>query len=173
VHTGQATGAGNEREPTREAERDIELVLSFLNTLDAEADTDRLTDTHHWRKWVAERRLGEPTELEVARRTRAVLRAAVGEPSPAIGGLPDAALSVRMDGGCPVLAADDAVSMVLTAAVRLAMIGLWERVKICPADDCRWAFYDRSRNRSRTWCSMQVCGNREKARIWREKHATA
>lgn len=36
-----------------------------------------------------------------------------------------------------------------------------ERLKICP--NCRWLFIDRSRNRSRTWCDMAVCGNRVKA----------
>ncbi|MDW9413303.1 CGNR zinc finger domain-containing protein [Sinorhizobium meliloti] len=37
-----------------------------------------------------------------------------------------------------------------------------ERLKICP--NCAWLFLDRSRNRSRTWCDMAVCGNRAKAR---------
>ncbi|MFQ6184484.1 CGNR zinc finger domain-containing protein [Sinorhizobium meliloti] len=37
-----------------------------------------------------------------------------------------------------------------------------ERLKICP--NCAWLFLDRSRNRSRTWCDMAVCGNRTKAR---------
>ena len=43
-------------------------------------------------------------------------------------------------------------------------------VKACPADDCRWAFYDRSRNRSGTWCDMSDCGNRAKARAYRKRH---
>lgn len=38
-----------------------------------------------------------------------------------------------------------------------------ERLKICP--NCEWLFIDRSRNRSRTWCDMAVCGNRAKARL--------
>ncbi|HEV7310259.1 CGNR zinc finger domain-containing protein [Ensifer sp.] len=38
-----------------------------------------------------------------------------------------------------------------------------ERLKICP--NCGWLFLDRSRNRSRTWCDMAVCGNRNKARL--------
>jgi predicted RNA-binding Zn ribbon-like protein len=46
-----------------------------------------------------------------------------------------------------------------------------ERVKICPADDCRWAFHDNSRNGSRQWCSMAVCGNRAKARAHRARQA--
>jgi predicted RNA-binding Zn ribbon-like protein len=49
----------------------------------------------------------------------------------------------------PVFTADNAVGAVLAAAARLAVLGEWERVKICPAGDCLWAFYDQSRNRSR------------------------
>jgi predicted RNA-binding Zn ribbon-like protein len=37
-------------------------------------------------------------------------------------------------------------------------------VRQCGADDCAWLFLDTSRNRTRQWCSMQGCGNREKAR---------
>ncbi|OCP16510.1 MULTISPECIES: CGNR zinc finger domain-containing protein [unclassified Ensifer] len=37
-----------------------------------------------------------------------------------------------------------------------------DRLKICP--NCGWLFLDKSRNRSRTWCDMAVCGNRSKAK---------
>jgi predicted RNA-binding Zn ribbon-like protein len=37
-------------------------------------------------------------------------------------------------------------------------------VRECGAEDCEWLFLDSTRNRSRQWCSMQSCGNREKAR---------
>ena len=36
-----------------------------------------------------------------------------------------------------------------------------ERIRICA--NCRWLFLDESRNRSRIWCDMTVCGNRQKA----------
>ncbi|MCA0279514.1 MAG: CGNR zinc finger domain-containing protein [Proteobacteria bacterium] len=36
------------------------------------------------------------------------------------------------------------------------------RLRICP--NCRWLFIDRSRNGSRMWCDMAVCGNRQKAK---------
>jgi len=62
-----------------------------------------------------------------------------------------------------------AVAAVYAAAARLTVLGEWNRIKICPADDCRRAFHDRSRNRSRTWCSMRVCGNRRKARTFRRR----
>lgn len=45
----------------------------------------------------------------------------------------------------------------------------WRRLKICAADDCRWAFYDSSKNRGGTWCRMEVCGNRVKNRRYRSK----
>ena len=38
------------------------------------------------------------------------------------------------------------------------------RVRECKASDCNWLFVDRSRSRRRRWCSMESCGNREKAR---------
>lgn len=47
--------------------------------------------------------------------------------------------------------------------------GSWERLKACPEDACNYAFYDHSRNRSRTWCSMARCGSRSKMRAYRER----
>ncbi len=47
------------------------------------------------------------------------------------------------------------------SALALATFNESERLKICP--NCQWLFLDRSRNRSRTWCDMTVCGNRAKA----------
>jgi predicted RNA-binding Zn ribbon-like protein len=47
---------------------------------------------------------------------------------------------------------------------REMVTGRWSRLKICPGDDCGWAFYDGSRNRTGRWCSMSVCGGRSKAR---------
>lgn len=38
------------------------------------------------------------------------------------------------------------------------------RLKLCPAADCGWIFLDRSKNNSRRWCDMRVCGNRAKVR---------
>ncbi len=38
----------------------------------------------------------------------------------------------------------------------------WKKVRICP--NCSWLFVDRSRNSSRLWCDMSVCGNRHKAK---------
>lgn len=47
------------------------------------------------------------------------------------------------------------------SALRLAATPEPDRLKIC--GNCGWLFFDRSKNRSRTWCDMAVCGNRIKA----------
>lgn len=44
------------------------------------------------------------------------------------------------------------------------------RLELCDAHDCGWLFVDASRNRSRRWCDMSDCGNRAKARRYRERH---
>jgi predicted RNA-binding Zn ribbon-like protein len=47
--------------------------------------------------------------------------------------------------------------------------GSWLRFKACPGRGCGWAFYDHSRNQSARWCSMKVCGDREKARAYYQR----
>jgi predicted RNA-binding Zn ribbon-like protein len=49
--------------------------------------------------------------------------------------------------------------------------GTFARLKSCRNHDCRWAFYDYSKNRSASWCSMQLCGNRTKTRAYRRRHS--
>lgn len=44
------------------------------------------------------------------------------------------------------------------------------RVRECASEDCPALFLDLSRNRSRRWCSMDVCGSREKARAYYRRH---
>ncbi|MCG5253503.1 CGNR zinc finger domain-containing protein [Brevibacillus agri] len=44
-----------------------------------------------------------------------------------------------------------------------------QRIKICDNEDCRWVFYDESRNRVRRWCDDKMCGNLMKVRRFRER----
>jgi predicted RNA-binding Zn ribbon-like protein len=82
----------------------------------------------------------------------------------------DARLAVRFDrAGTARLEGDGVVASLLAIIARAQADGTWERMKACRAEDCRWAFYDRSRNRSRAWCSMRECGNRAKARSYRAR----
>jgi predicted RNA-binding Zn ribbon-like protein len=64
---------------------------------------------------------------------------------------------------------------IVRSAGELLTSGKLERVKQCPYPHCGWLFVDLSKNRSRRWCEMSVCGNRTKARrhYIREKQAVA
>jgi predicted RNA-binding Zn ribbon-like protein len=59
----------------------------------------------------------------------------------------------------------DGVKARLLAIVHEAQVtGDWSRMKGCR--QCEYAFYDRSKNRSATWCAMSICGNRTKNRAY-------
>jgi predicted RNA-binding Zn ribbon-like protein len=47
--------------------------------------------------------------------------------------------------------------------------GTWTRLKICHNMACSRAFYDRSKNHSRVWCSSTKCGNRMHVRTYRQQ----
>jgi predicted RNA-binding Zn ribbon-like protein len=46
-------------------------------------------------------------------------------------------------------------------------------VRECGDDTCRWVFVDRSKNHSRRWCDMKICGNRMKARKFYRRQSRA
>jgi predicted RNA-binding Zn ribbon-like protein len=49
-----------------------------------------------------------------------------------------------------------------------------ERLRRCGGDKCTWLFIDQSKNHSRRWCDMKVCGNRAKSRAhYRKTRAVA
>lgn len=54
-------------------------------------------------------------------------------------------------------------ALVSLSAMRLLDGSMARRSKICP--NCDWIFLDRSKNQSRLWCDMAVCGNRNKAKL--------
>jgi predicted RNA-binding Zn ribbon-like protein len=63
---------------------------------------------------------------------------------------------------------------VLRSAAELLTSDEASRVRVCDAETCQWLFIDTSRNRSRRWCDMKVCGNRAKAqRHYRKMKAGA
>ena len=67
-------------------------------------------------------------------------------------------------------AAGLAAIVAVVAEARVA--GSWQRLKACRQETCGWVFYDGSRNRSSSWCSMQVCGGRAKSTSYRRRRAT-
>ncbi|GAA3519832.1 CGNR zinc finger domain-containing protein [Actinocatenispora rupis] len=168
----------------------LRLVESFLNSVDVESGADDLVDVPTFRRWLADHGHPAPardTDLDLARRLRTELRAEAAthhgvdtdrdrtELDRIAAGIPLAA-TFGPDGARPAPAGTGVVGTLgeILAAVTLASHdGTWRRLKICPADDCRWVYYDTSRNSSRRWCSMRVCGNRNKTRTYRQRATTA
>jgi predicted RNA-binding Zn ribbon-like protein len=54
-------------------------------------------------------------------------------------------------------------------AERLLQSPLFSHVKVCAADGCGWVFLDSSKNGTRRWCSMKLCGNRAKTERFRSR----
>ena len=57
------------------------------------------------------------------------------------------------------------------AASHLMLSDSIDRVRSCSNPACRWLFLDTSKNQTRRWCDMKICGNRMKARRFRASHA--
>ncbi|HEX8743030.1 MAG TPA: CGNR zinc finger domain-containing protein [Thermoleophilaceae bacterium] len=178
------------REP---APGELATLQQFVNTLDAEPGIELLETPADLRRWLTHRELVAPSTriggpelrraIEMREAFRAVLHANNGGAvdRAAIDTLDAAAraaeLTVRWDGDgnaelVPARSGlDGAFGRLLAIAYRARVDGSWQRLKACPEENCGWAFYDHSRNRSSTWCSMAVCGNRAKARAFRERRA--
>ena len=168
----------SDHDSDRPAPGELWRVQRLINTLDLEEGTDDLSDD-----WLVEQGLsspGRPVDLERVRAVREALRMLLlshnGEPVDdaavaTLNGLRASAVVEFVPE--PRLRGSDPVARVLGIVATAAADGTWERLKTCPADDCHWAFYDFSRNHSRTWCSMSVCGNRAKARTYRARQPNA
>jgi predicted RNA-binding Zn ribbon-like protein len=177
-----------------EAPGDLELVRRFVNTRDVEDGTDELDCLESLLGWFSGMDLLDDEAIadeEDLKRTlalregiRSLLLANNGEEvEPAnlrelnrVAG--SVCLRVRFDEDGVVMLGPEssgvsaALGRILAAVVRATDEGIWGRLKVCSNDACQWAFYDRSRNRSGKWCTMEVCGNRMKARTFRQRQGT-
>lgn len=82
----------------------------------------------------------------------------------------DGALGLDLD---PPPTVDRVISQMLGIVFQAQLEDQWPRLKVCADDDCRWAFYDSSRNRGGTWCQMETCGNKVKNRAYRRRRAAS
>jgi len=163
----------------------LRLVQLFVNTNDLETGPDLLPDAAALHDWFVERGLldaGTPVTdddharaIELREAIRGLVSAHAGlDHDPAAGEIVNEA--GRRAGLVPVLedpatrfeptaaGVDGALGHVVANINAAIAEGTWDRLKACERDVCRWAFYDHSKNRSGHWCSMAVCGQREKNR---------
>jgi predicted RNA-binding Zn ribbon-like protein len=59
----------------------------------------------------------------------------------------------------------------LSAVITAMTDGTWPRMKACAADDCHYAFYDHTRNRSARWCDVSGCGVNTRMRAYRRRRS--
>jgi predicted RNA-binding Zn ribbon-like protein len=148
----------------------LRQVQLLVNSCDVLGGAEWLPD------WLSEHGLA-PEELERARELREALRALVLEnngfpPDEAAYEVVDRAatrLSLRVGPGGSVRVGGgaDALDEVLRVVLEAMLDGSWRRLKACR--NCSWSFHDYSPNRSASWCSMRLCGNRTKTRAYRRR----
>ena len=168
---------------------EFELVRDFVNTRDLDKATDRIDEPHRLSSWLAERGLASDqakvTDDDVRRARslrealRAMLLANAGIPTDpgAVDAFNAAAgrarLAVRAEGAgrFSLLPAgegpDRAIGRLASVVLAAHENGTWPRLKACA--ECRWALYDRTKNRSTAWCDPNKCGARVRSRRYRGK----
>ena len=164
----------------------LRLVQQFVNSVDREHAREWIGTPNELRDWLVERDLpanglterdvGRAHELReslrrllVANNERTVDHEAIDAVNRAIERsrlrpelTPEGPRLLSSAGGV-----DAALGPLLAVALDAMREGTWPRLKACR--QCRWSFYDYSRNRSATWCSMSICGNRLKTRAYRRR----
>jgi predicted RNA-binding Zn ribbon-like protein len=173
------------------AEGSLRLVREFVNTYDLESDTEALSGAGDLAKWLRHNGLlnardeatdadhGRAIELREAIRELLAANHDGGEAPAAATRLTTAARRAKLrpeftaTGGTRLVTGADGVDGALgglLVVINDAMTdGRWRRLKVCHNDACRWAFFDASRAGAGKWCSMAVCGNRNKAAAWRAR----
>jgi predicted RNA-binding Zn ribbon-like protein len=169
----------------------VGLMQDFLNTIDIESETDLISSPDALAAWLAEEGLVDaasklPVEehrrvLELRERLRDALEATTHGASPRRTHerldkiAAEVPLRVRFGDGAHLEPAGRRPAPALGPLLATVYDALAEeavgRLKVCRNEGCRWAFYDTSRNRSGVWCSMAICGNRQKGRVYRRRHA--
>jgi predicted RNA-binding Zn ribbon-like protein len=170
----------------------LQPIQSLVNTRDLEEGTDLLEDEDGARTWLREvgliGRRDQPSkaDLRLLRGVREGLRAMLahnsGDPAPTAEQLEPIRRLLELER--PGLELDEQGELQMHAARNTLQGGLlelllrvrdsqldgsWAQMKLCANPDCRWAFYDLSRNHQGTWCRMEVCGNRLKNRRLRAR----
>lgn len=170
----------------------LETVRALLNTWripnDTRVPTDLLTDLaadpHRWASQLTP--LVAPTKRQLPRliAVRDQVRRALTDPAELEELLANAALRLRIEPAPEPTLRHESADPTSTSEVILAAVAdaisehTWTRLRVCP--DCRWVFYDHTRNGSRTWCGMtaggphgRACGSIAKTRSYRQRRAAS
>ena len=169
----------------------IGLVQAFVNSVDLQDGPEELTSPEALTTWLSERGLlpsqaaSDQDDLRHAIALREALRGIIGANSGGaiypvdVATLNEAAAASKLrarfgpDGKARLEPDAGGVTGALGRIVAAAFAAMdgedWSRLKLCGSPTCRWAFFDRSRNHSSRWCTMASCGNRAKAKRFRQQ----
>ena len=168
----------------------VELLIAFTNSIDHDEDTDDLTTPRELTDWLVAHELLQRRMSSTAADLFLALRLRDGLHEAMVGnhdGTLDLrllaetaeALPLLLDGssGQPGLrpmhqGVRGALSQLLVAVNSAVADDTWPRLKVCSSDECSWAFFDTTKNRSRTYCEWG-CGNRIKTRNYRARQRAA
>ncbi|HVA28634.1 MAG TPA: CGNR zinc finger domain-containing protein [Candidatus Baltobacteraceae bacterium] len=160
----------------------LDLVRSFVNTVDYPSGPDELATVEGASAWASAHGLpavSNQAECDRLRGLREALRDVLfanngeGDAAGAWEALRPYAGDVRL--GLTLdphtgpqlqaagIGADRIVATLLGIVYDAVLDQTWPRLRACRKATCRFAYYDRSKNASRAWCSMATCGNQEKA----------
>lgn len=178
---------------TKPAPFPLLLLQSFINTAEADGDTDLLRHTSTAAAWMREAGFLGPDvalsqdDLVRSRHLREAMRSLlecnagdghpIGEQLEVLRLLAQSA-DIRLEIGedLAVQLSGEGQDPIASIAVTLLLIvrdaqrdGTWARLKACSNPECRWAYYDRSHSQKGRWCDMAVCGNRAKNRALRAR----
>lgn len=171
-------------------------VQGLANTFAFESEEERLLDPSSARRWLLDSDLATPgirvgrPQWERLVEFREVIRDLI---EANLTGKIDAKLLKRWEGFvgdhpvgmvsdahgalsldlAPQGSVDGVIAQMVGIVFQAQVESLWPRLKTCISDDCRWSFFDSSRNRTGTWCLMETCGNRNKNRAYRRRRTTA
>jgi predicted RNA-binding Zn ribbon-like protein len=189
--------APREIDDTPPAPRELELLRSFLSLHDHNpGDPQSLPPSLESIEWwlranglLADDAEADVDELGLAADVLEALRSRIGDAEAAEQPRDDDAVSELLNDAATTAGlqarfdlgtlephtggVSGAIGKVLGVAFLSQLDGSWRNFKDCGSPTCRSVFYDRSKNHSGRWCSMQTCGNRAKVRAFRERKTAA
>ena len=165
---------------------DRRLFFKFLNSHHGGETPDWFANRELFERWLTKERVAESGPIEVssedvefAREARDALNALIDDRSPRNAVQLDAIarqlpIHARFEAaGSRLEPAATGIAGLTTRVLGIAhdamRDGTWDRLSHCGNETCQWTFLDQSKNHSRRWCDMKVCGTQAKSRAYRAR----
>ena len=181
--------------PNSQAPGRLAVIQDLANSFDVRRGRDDLATPGDAERWLGKHRIAMPAaglttaDLHDLHGLRAALRGLLLANNGGESHAQDLRVLNRVVGesglrptfgpGCmidievPVAGFVASLATIVAIVLQASSAGTWSRLKACPQDACNYTFYDRTKNNSRTWCSMSRCGSQAKMRTYRARQRTS